>query len=128
MKRIFITLLAVLSIATMLAKDSYLPICTPGRDYTYTNGKYTLDLSTITSEHSGYVWFDREELFPYSNRLREEGSFVLKYFPKYKKESGWIEKAEENFTTTGSDFVYFDYNLQVDRFLYLHIPHILLYY
>ncbi|MBR5843873.1 MAG: T9SS type A sorting domain-containing protein [Bacteroidaceae bacterium] len=113
MKRIFITLLAVLSIATMLAKDSYLPICTPGRDYTYTNGKYTLDLSTITSEHSGYVWFDREELFPYSNRLREEGSLVLKYFPKYKKESGWIEKAEENFTTTGSDFVYFDYNLQV---------------
>ena len=113
MKRIVITLLAMLSIATVLAKDSYLPTYTPERDYTYTNGKYTLNLSTIPSEYSGYVWFDREELFPYNTRLREEGSLVLKYFPKYKKESGWIEKTEENFTTIGSDFVYFDYNLQV---------------
>lgn len=113
MKRILLIILAMLSIATVLAKDSYLPTYTPERDYTYTNGKYTLNLSTIPSEYSGYVWFDREELFPYNTRLREEGSLVLKYFPKYKKESGWVVKAEENFTTIGSDFVYFDYNLQV---------------
>ena len=52
MKRILLILLAMLSIATVLAKDSYLPTYTPDRDYTYTNGKYTLNLSTIPSEYS----------------------------------------------------------------------------
>ena len=113
MKRILLITLAMLSIASVLAKDNYQPVCTHERDYTYTNGKYTLNLSTIPSEHSGYVWFDREELFPYNTRLREEGSLVLKYFPMYKKDSGWVEQAKENFKTLGSDFVYFDYNLQV---------------
>ncbi len=113
MKRILSIMFAILSIANVIAKDSYLPICTPERDYTYSNDKYTLSLSTMPSEHSDYVWFDREELFPYNTMLREEGSRVLKYFPKSKMASGWVEKVEENFTTLGTDFIYFDYNLQV---------------
>ena len=35
MKRTLLTLLAMLSIATVMAKDSYLPTCAPLREYIY---------------------------------------------------------------------------------------------
>ena len=110
MKRTLLTLLAMLSIATVMAKDSYLPTCIPQREYIYT-GKDGIQIKIETSQEDFYPGFT---LFDYSNGyrlpLRDAKSQIIRSFETQTPEM--INLLKENFTAVEDGLVYFDYNLQ----------------
>ena len=110
MKRTLLTLLAMLSIATVMAKDSYLPTCIPQREYIYT-GKDGIQIKIETSQEDFYPGFT---LFDYSNGyrlpLRDAKSQIIRSFETQTPEM--INLLKENFTAVEDGLVYFDYSLQ----------------
>ena len=114
MKRTLLTLLAMLSIATVLAKDSYLPTCVPLREYFYHNeqGESWLENTFLSEIFPGYIASYNEDGYGYTV-LREQGTQILRNFDGLTTTPELIELLKENLPTVNNDFVYFDYNLQV---------------
>ena len=110
MKRTLLTLLAMLSIATVMAKDSYAPTCVPLREYIYT-GKDGIQIKIETSQEDFYPGFT---LFEYSSGyrvpLRDAKSQIIRSFETQTPEM--INLLKENFTAVEDGLVYFDYSLQ----------------
>ena len=104
----------MLSIATVLAKDSYLPTCVPLREYIYHNEQgESYRENTFLSEYApGYIAYN-EDTPGYYKALREDGTRILRYYNNITDTPEMLALIKENFTTDGNDFVYFDYNLQI---------------
>ena len=104
----------MLSIATVLAKDSYLPTCAPLREYIYYDEQgESYRENTFLSEYApGYIAYN-EDTPGYYKALREDGTRILRYYNNITNTPEMLALIKENFTTDGNDFVYFDYNLQI---------------
>ena len=104
----------MLSIATVLAKDSYLPTCAPQREYIYHNEQgESWRENTFLSEYApGYIAYN-EDVLGFYKVLREDGTRILRNYNNITNTPEMLALFKENFTTDGNNFVYFDYNLQI---------------
>ena len=113
MKRILLIILAMLSIATVLAKDSYLPTCVPLREYIYYNeqGESWRENTFSSENYPGYIAYNDDYI--YNKVLREQGTQILRNFDGLTTTPELIKLLNENLPTVNNDFIYFDYNLQI---------------